>query len=50
MKDEPGRSSAVTAPVKLDRLRKSRSQNKRTVCNVHKFFKDISDHPEISVI
>jgi ribosomal protein L34 len=48
MEDQPDRSSAVTMPVKVDRLRKSdiRSQNKRTIYNVYKFFKDISEQPE----
>jgi hypothetical protein len=46
--DQPEKSSAVTTPVKLDRLRKSavRSQNKRTIYNVCKFFKYISEQPE----
>jgi hypothetical protein len=48
MEDHPDRSSAVTMPVKLGRLGKSdnRSQNKRTIYNVDKFFKDISEQPE----
>jgi hypothetical protein len=48
MEDQPDRSSAVTTPVKLGRLGKSdiRSQNKRTIYNVYKFFKDISEEPE----
>jgi hypothetical protein len=48
MEDQADRSSAVTTPVKLDRSRKSdiRSQNKRTIYNVYKFFKDISEQPE----
>jgi hypothetical protein len=47
-KDQPETSSAITTPVKLDRLKKSaiRSQNKRTIYNVCKFFKDISVQPE----
>jgi hypothetical protein len=45
---QPETSSAVTTPVKLDRLRKPaiRSQHKRTIYNVYKFFKDISEQPE----
>jgi hypothetical protein len=52
MEDQPDRSSAVTTPVKLGRLGKSdiRSQNKRTIYNVYKFFKNISEQPEISEI
>jgi hypothetical protein len=48
MEDQPDRSSAVTTPVKLGRLEKSdiRSQNKRTIYNVYKFSKDISEQPE----
>jgi hypothetical protein len=48
MEDQPEMSSAVTTPVKLDRLRKSaiRSHNKRTIYNVYTFFKDISEQPE----
>jgi transposase len=48
MEDQPDRSSAVTTPVKVGRLGISdiRSQNKRTVYNVYKFFKDISEQPE----
>jgi hypothetical protein len=48
MEDQPDRSSSVTTPVKLGRLGKSdiRSQNKRTIYNVYKFFKDISEQPE----
>jgi hypothetical protein len=45
--DTPKISAVVTTPMKLDRLQKSdiRSQNKRTVYNVHKFFKDIYEQP-----
>jgi hypothetical protein len=48
MEDQPDRSSAVTTPVKLGGLGKSafRSQNKRTIYNVYKFFKDIFEQPE----
>jgi hypothetical protein len=48
MEDQPDRSSAVTTTVRLGRLGKSdiRSQNKRTIYNVYKFFKDISEQPE----
>jgi hypothetical protein len=48
MEDQPDKSSAVTAPVKVGRLGKSdiRSQNKRAIYNVYKFFKDISEQPE----
>jgi hypothetical protein len=48
MEDQPDRSSAVTMPVKLGRLGKFdiRSQNKRTIYNVDKFFKEISEQPE----
>jgi hypothetical protein len=48
VEDQLETSSAVTTLVKLGRLRKSaiRSENKRTIYNVYKFFKDISDHPE----
>jgi hypothetical protein len=48
MEDQPDRSSAVKTPVKLGRLGKSdiRSQNKRTIYNVYKFFKGISEQPE----
>jgi hypothetical protein len=48
MEDQLDRSSAVTMPVKVGRLGKSdiRSQNKRTIYNVYKFFKDISEEPE----
>jgi hypothetical protein len=43
MQDQPETSLAV--PVKLGRLRKYdiRSQNKRTIYNVYKLFKDISE-------
>jgi hypothetical protein len=46
--NQPETSTVITTPVKLDRLRKSaiRSQNKRTIYNVSKFFKDISEEPE----
>lgn len=42
MEDQPEMSSAVTPPMKLSRLKKAyiRSQNKRTIYNVYKFFKD----------
>jgi hypothetical protein len=52
MEDQPDRSSAITVPVKLGRSGKYdiKSQNKRTIYNVYKFFKDISEQPEISVI
>jgi hypothetical protein len=52
MEDQPETSSAVTTPVKLDKLRKSaiRSQNKRTIYNVCKFLKDISEQLGHSVI
>jgi hypothetical protein len=48
MKQQPETSLVVTAPVKLDRCRKSaiRSHNKRTIYNVHKFFNDISQQSE----
>jgi hypothetical protein len=48
MEDQSDRSSAVTMPIKLGRLGKSdiRSQNKRTIYNVCKFFKDIFEQPE----
>jgi hypothetical protein len=48
MEDQPDGSSAVTMPVKVGRLGKSdiKSHNKRTVYNVYKFFKDISEQPE----
>jgi hypothetical protein len=41
-------SSAVTTPVKLGRLQKSdiRRQKARTIYNVYKFLKDISEQPE----
>jgi hypothetical protein len=47
MEDQPQKSSTVTKPVKLSRLRKSaiRSQNKRPIYNVFKFFKDIFEQP-----
>jgi hypothetical protein len=48
MEDQPEMSSAVTTLVKLGRLGKSDiiRQNKRTICHVHKFFKDIFEQPE----
>jgi hypothetical protein len=48
MEGQPDRSAAVTTPVRLGRLGNSdiRSQNKRTIYNVYKFFKDISEQPE----
>jgi hypothetical protein len=48
MEHQPETFSAVTTPVKMDRLRKSaiRSQNKRAIYNVYKFYKDISGQPE----
>jgi hypothetical protein len=48
MEDQPEMSLAVTTPVNLDRLGKSaiRSQNKRTIYYVYKFFKDISEQSE----
>jgi hypothetical protein len=46
--DQPETVSAVTTPMKLDTLRKSaiRSQDKRTIYNVYKFFNDISEQPK----
>jgi hypothetical protein len=48
MEDQPETSSALKTPAKRRRLGKSyiRGQNKRTIYNVHKFFKDISLQPE----
>jgi hypothetical protein len=48
LEDQPDRSSAVTTPVELGRLGKFdiRSQNKRAIYNVYKFFKDICEQPE----
>jgi hypothetical protein len=45
MEDQPEMSLAVTTPVKLGRLEKSaiKSQNKRTIYNVCRFFKDTSE-------
>jgi hypothetical protein len=52
MDDQPETSLAVTTAVKLDRLRKCaiRNQNKRTIYNVYKFFKDISRKMNILAI
>jgi hypothetical protein len=48
MGDQAEMSSAITTPVKLGRLGNSdfRHQNKKTIYNVCKFFKDISQQPE----
>jgi hypothetical protein len=52
MEDKLETSSAVTTPVKLDRLRESsvRSQNKRAIYNVYKFLKAFLSNLNISVL
>jgi hypothetical protein len=52
MEDEPETSSAVTTPVKLDRLRKSaiRSQNERIIYSVYKFLNTFLSSLNISGI
>lgn len=48
MEDQSETSSGLTKPAKLERFGRSdiRSQNKRIIYNVYKFFKDMSEQPK----